>query len=112
MFVGKWTNLEPITLSKITQPQKDKYNDFPPKCNSYLAICLLSSFCHLFIIYLNHLPCIYLLIILSIYLVSTIYHLSTYFTYLYLCITYVVEVEGGQFGGKKEVEKDEGQEGN
>lgn len=90
-------------LSKIAQPQKDKYNGFPPKCNGYLTICLLSVFCHVLIIYLNHLPCIYLLIILSIYLVSTIYHLSTYFTYLYLCITYVVKVEEGQFGEKKGV---------
>lgn len=47
---GKWTDLESIMLSKITQPQKDNYHVFLPKCNSYLSIYLLSFFCHLFII--------------------------------------------------------------
>lgn len=89
LFAGKWTNLEPITLSKITQPQKDKHNGFPAKCNSYLTICLLSFFCHLFIIYLNHLPCICLLIILSIYLVSTIYLSPIYLFYLSFSMYYI-----------------------
>ena len=28
-FVGKWLDLENITLSKVTQTQKDKYNMYP-----------------------------------------------------------------------------------
>lgn len=101
-------------LSKITQPQKDNYHVFLSKCNGYLVI-YLSFFCHL-LIYLSYLLCIYVLINYLTY-IPHIYHLSITYWPIYLyhlsrCITYVIKVEGGQFGGRKGVQKDEGQEGN